>query len=355
MTDETGQAFLASFDERWDDYRKRFKAARRDVSEETVHDLRVSARRFLALLGIMRSLEKRPRVKKVRRFVKKQLDQLDQLHDAQVMLQEITERAASLHELDAFCQYLARRTKRLERKAHKRIRASRPSELKPMVKRIRGVAEKHSEAPALLDRLSGAVDEAHAATVEAFAALNPEDPATIHRVRIAFKKFRYMIETIRPLLPGYPEGYLERMHEYQDAMGRIRDTTVLVDSLEKYEQKSSKSHGPEAHTFDAAPAKLIYEQRLTDLIRSYMERKDEFNMFWRLAPDQPFPWEQSHDPLPRTTRNRRTATGQQQRSRRQPAPAHEPGPEEVPQDRTGSPRDGGTAGHDPDFPVPTGG
>jgi len=310
---ENAATFLDAFDEHWDHYSKQFKAARKELSEDAVHDLRVAARRLLSLLGILRSLDTHPRVNNLRRFLKKQLDELDELRDTQVMLQEASQRLQTLPQLSMFEGYLQGRLEQLMQKAHDDIRSSKPSELKDRVKKIRAVAKKHSDDTKLLDHLEQAVDEAHGKTMRAFGDLNSQDAVTIHRVRVAFKKFRYMIETIEPLLPDYPEGYLDKMHDYQDSMGKVHDATVMLDRVEAYAQSLPERVPEAAAAFDVGPIEAYYQQRLKGLIRAYFDRKDEFNVFWRAAPDRPFPWEQSHESVHRAPRDRRTAPGRRQR------------------------------------------
>lgn len=330
MMDNNSASFLQAFDEHWDRYRKQFKAARQELSEDVVHDLRVAARRLLAMLGIMRSLDTHPHVNKLRRFLKNQLDELDELRDTQVMLQEAAQRLHTLPQLAMFEGYLQARLEQFMQQAQKDIRSTKPSDLKNQLKDIRAVAKKHSDDTKLLDHLEQAVDEAHARTIRAFGDLNSQDPVTVHHVRVPFKKFRYMIETIQPLLPGYPEKYLERMHEYQDSMGKVHDTTVILERIKAYE-KSLPDKVPEAASaFEAGPIEAYYQQRLRELVRAYFDRKEDFNMFWRAAPDRPLPWEQSHEPVHRASRNRRSTPGSSQRGRGQPAAPDRPGPQEVP-------------------------
>jgi len=315
MMDDNSETFLEAFDGHWDRYRKQFKNARTELSDDAVHDLRVAARRLLSLLGILGSLDTHPRVNKLRRFLKKQLGELDQLRDTQVMLQEAAQRLHTLPQLGMFEGYLQGQLEQLMQQAHKDIRSSKPSDLEDYMKKIRAVARKHSDDTKLLDHLAQAVDEAHARTMRAFGDLNSQNPATIHHVRVAFKKFRYMIETIEPLLPDYPEGYLERMHDYQDAIGKVHDITVMLDRVKAFEKSLPATVPAAAGAFDAAPIEAYYQQRLKELIRAYLDRKDEFDMFWRAAPDRPFPWEQSHESLHRTPRDRQSAGGDRQRSR----------------------------------------
>lgn len=320
--DDHSKAFLDAFDQHWDRYRKQFKSARKELSDDSVHDLRVAVRRFLALLDILRSLDSHLHARALHRFLKQQLDELDELRDTQVMLDEVSNRLHTLPQLKMFEGYLQGQLEGIKRKARKDIRGTKPSDLKARVQRIRSVAKKHSDDTKLLEHLQLAVDRAHGRTIRAFGDLNSQEPATVHHVRVAFKRFRYMIETIQPLLADYPEGYLERMHDYQDSMGKVHDMTVLLDRLKAFKQELPQTVPAAASEFDAAPIEAYYRQRLHELVRAYFDRKDEFNIFWRAAPDRPFPWEQSHEPVHRAPRDRGTAPGQHQRGRGQPANTH---------------------------------
>lgn len=355
MNGKDQKDFLGALDENWNDYRKQFKAGRQDITEETIHDLRVAARRLLALSYILGSVDPHPRVKKIRRFLKKQLDELDELRDAQVMLAEATEGVESLPQLAPFQAYLLARSIDLSASARKDIRASRPSDLKPRVDTMRKVAKKHASDADLLDHLLRAVDEAHARTIQRLGELNAGDPATIHRVRIAFKRFRYMIETIQPFLTGFPDSYLDRMHDYQDAMGKVHDTSIFLDRLHDFETSLPKRRQGGTPGFDAKPIEASYRQRLDELVRAYFERKDEFHTFWRPAPDQPFPWEKSHDSVHRPPRNRRTTGQQQQRRTRQPAASNRRRAQKDAPDRAGAEGAGDADRPDTDQSVPAGG
>ena len=45
--------FLSIFDQSWDTFAKSLKKARKHASEESIHDLRVSVRRVIAILDLM--------------------------------------------------------------------------------------------------------------------------------------------------------------------------------------------------------------------------------------------------------------------------------------------------------------
>ena len=82
---------LESLDARWKKLRAELKICRNEFSEEAVHDLRVATRRLLALFDLLRVLIPRKRVQKIRRALKDQLDELDDLRDTQVLLADISE------------------------------------------------------------------------------------------------------------------------------------------------------------------------------------------------------------------------------------------------------------------------
>ena len=354
MTADPEHKLLDAFDEHWDDYRKQFKQGRQELSEDAVHDLRVSARRMQAMLGIVRSLDRRPRVKKLGRFLRKQLQQLDTLRDTQVLVQETEQSLNTLPHLIAFRHYLQNRSDDLARAGGKQLRKRKPSDLKQRVNGIRRVVKRHVDDETLVENVLVAVDEAYAKTLARFHKVDAGDPNSIHRVRVAFKRLRYMIETVEPFLPDYPGHYPDKMHDYQDAMGKVHDTMVYLDTLKEFQVETQKHNRSKEPDFDLKPAETYFRTRLADLIRAYFQRKDELSSFWRPAPGQPFPWEKSHEPVHRTTRNRRTAGSAEQRGTGQPAASHRRRAKKVPADRASPGQPGNADRSDPDQSVPTG-
>ena len=67
MTTSAIKVIVAALDDRWDEYREQLKACRQDAAQEAVHDLRVTARRLLAVLALIRDLHPEARMQKARR------------------------------------------------------------------------------------------------------------------------------------------------------------------------------------------------------------------------------------------------------------------------------------------------
>jgi len=342
-TQQDGALLITALDGRWENYRVQVKTCRREFSEEAVHDLRVATRRSLAVLDIARTLDPSPRLQKTRRFLKDQLDDLDDLRDAQVMLVEVSETTESFPDLKPFEIHLQEREKHLLRLARKQINALKLSEFKKRIEKISDSLMKRTVEGNFHARLHQAVDNVYLRTMQAFVQVDASQPSTIHRLRLAFKKFRYMAEVVQPLIPDYPESHLERMHVYQSAMGDIQDIEVFLSALNDFSESGASSLDPKL-------IRRFYEQRHAEFIAAFIEDKGELITFWRAASDQPFPWEKKHDPVHHPSRNR-SGSGAVRR-RRQPASADRQRSEEDALHRTGTQGTGDSTRPDPDQSIP---
>lgn len=272
---------LESFEQRWEVYRTSLKACRAEFSETAVHDLRVSTRRLQAVLEIIQALDAHPRLKKLRRFLKNHLDGLDDLRDVQVMLANISENTVELAALAPYKKYLEKREKRLFRSAKKQVLAIKSKRFKRRMARVREALLDlpNLDLPSELLRL---VDNTYQVVLERYGRLDPERPASIHRIRVAFKKFRYTLECVHPVLPDFPESQFERMHAYQTLMGNIQDAQVCLQVFATFGARN-----PE---LELEPARHLFEERLSLALTNYLDKSQELHSFWRSTPDAGFPW-----------------------------------------------------------------
>src|SRR5437868_9604694 len=77
-------SLLCSVKGRWKCYRKELRKCQRRLSEDSVHDLRVEARRLRSSLDLLIHFLAPARLHKVHRALKRHLDSFDELRDAQV-------------------------------------------------------------------------------------------------------------------------------------------------------------------------------------------------------------------------------------------------------------------------------
>jgi CHAD domain-containing protein len=275
------QLLLEAFDKRWRNYRAERERCRAEFSNEAVHDIRIATRRLLSLIKLLNSISPRPRLRKLNRAFKDQLDEFDDLRDTQVMLAEFSETAQELPQLQSIQEHLQTIESNLLKRLRKRIKKFDLDEISKRMKKAREAIEaNHQDDP--LPQILQAVDDAYLLARERYERIDPAQPATIHRVRVAFKSFRYMVEIAHPLLDDFPTENLKRMNDYQSAMGDIQDMEIIMQTLADF---------PADASFDPEPVRRYYERRHAETISAYTEKMDQLDAFWRPAPDQPFPWE----------------------------------------------------------------
>jgi CHAD domain-containing protein len=279
---EARQLLVDGLEECWKNYRKELKRCREEFSNEGVHDLRVATRRVLALVELLNSITPRPRFQKTMRVFKDQLDEFDELRDTQVILAEISEVLHELPQLQEYQRHLKAAEEKMLRSLRKKVRNFETSDLSRRLHKMHGALEAN-DGDDLRAQVMQAVDDAYHLTQERFEWVDPSRAATIHRVRVAFKSFRYMVEIIHPLLENYPTENLKQMNDYQSLMGEVQDNEVFMQTLADYSESASF---PELE-----PVRDYYEKRHAEAIAAYLKEMNQLNGFWRPAPDQPFPWE----------------------------------------------------------------
>ena len=137
----------------------------------------------------------------------------------------------------------------------------------------------------LITLIFDAVDDAFLTVRQRLAWVDLARSATIHRVRVAFKAFRYMVEIVHPLLRDFPPDMLKQMDDYQTRMGNIQDVEVFARTLDDFTENATFPELDAVHRY--------YERRRSEAISKFIAAKDQLHTFWRPAPDEPFPWEQS--------------------------------------------------------------
>ena len=267
----------ASLKAQWKRCRKQLKRCQQEFSETAVHDLRVEIRRLLSNLELLGAFVSEDRIEKARRLLKKRLAFLGELRDTQVQLLAVTELARRFDSAKPFQARLIKREKRCTREARKRIQRIRPARLGRLIDGFR--EELRARRRQRLGAQDGAaviraVDRAFREVARLKARRNAADTDTIHRTRIAFKRFRYMAEALAPLLPEVTKDRLAAMHEYQTIMGRIQDIEILSENLDKFLAKEKRSF-PDSR---ALRAELRRERQA--LIQACLKGADQLHEFW---------------------------------------------------------------------------
>jgi CHAD domain-containing protein len=181
--------------------------------------------------------------------------------------------------LKIFKKTLLAEEKKQLRAAHKYVKSIKTG---GSARRMEKIIAMLKEIPAekLNFQLLHIVDFKYAAALEQYRFMNTS-PLDSHFLRLAFKKFRYMLEIVHPLLENFPEQILESMHDYQSQLGDIQDMNVALQRMDDIKD----SHP----ALDAARA--FYQKRRAEALSLFMEGRHNLLNFWRTAPDQTFPWE----------------------------------------------------------------
>lgn len=255
---------------------RRFKACRKEPSEKRVHALRIEARRLLAILDLLEHSHETEELSKVRRMAKKKLDWLDDLRDVQVQALALKRLAREFPELKPIHKSLHKREERLGKGVRKKLKAAGSQKL---VKRLsslqsdyaRWIGPRPDHASTLIVR---SIARAFREVVRLRRAIDPQLTETIHATRIAFKRFRYMLEALPTLRRLSGPRRLARMRHYQTSMGNIQDMEILLGRLKEFSERKKRVR------VILSPIMPELARRHALLIQQYMAIADELYSFW---------------------------------------------------------------------------
>jgi CHAD domain-containing protein len=225
---ETGRA-------RIDLFRKRLERAAADpASEVAIHNLRVSIRRVLAWIAVRDALLGPDRdLRAARSSLKALMSPLGKLRDAHVQRDLIRtilpkgDEPSYLYAVLVAGDVQLREEKvggLLGRKSARRIRVPLPTD-----RTGRGSGADASVAASRhLSMLTRAVRKHRK------GALDPSNPDALHRMRLAFKKYRYAWEVLEPLLPRAARNGGKRLHDFQTLLGTIHDCDVILVDVRSF-------------------------------------------------------------------------------------------------------------------------
>ena len=267
----------ASLQTQWKRYRKTLRRCQERFSEGAVHDSRVEARRLLSRVELLGAFISAGRIAKVQTCLKRHLDSFDDLRDTQVQMRAV---AGMLRKFPAACpflEYLQRQEKKYTKQSRKCIKRIRTGRLARLVRCCREEAQaqrKKREPEAANALLLRSVDHSFARTAQLKEQINPRNLKTIHRTRVAFKKFRYMVETLAEDFPVADDRLLRQMHDYQTMMGDIQDMQVLLTGVDSYLDRK----GIDAKWAREFRSSLL--RRRQKLVHAFLGASNQLFEFW---------------------------------------------------------------------------
>ena len=103
--------------------------------------------------------------------------------------------------------------------------------------------------------------------------LRADRPATIHRLRIAFKQYRYLCELLQPLSAHVQVPDPGTMPQFQARMGAVQDCEVMLTAL--VEAEATGALGPA----ETASLRRRFENQRSRAIKSFLDKADKLRKF----------------------------------------------------------------------------
>jgi CHAD domain-containing protein len=233
---------LSSLKDYRDQLRKAWKKARRDLDEDSIHDLRVAARRVGASLLLVESVRGEDKTAKARRRVKRLMKKLGTLRDIQVQIL-IVKKWGRAENVRQFANSL----ERIERKEKARVRdylsQHRKNSILQQLKdfeRNAGRSLKKLPEATIQTSIQRALSLQRGDLETARKAMAPSDPRSLHAVRRTARKLRYCLEAAAETVGAAPQSELQRLRRIQTQLGNKRDRQLLQTKFEEW-QKGTKS------------------------------------------------------------------------------------------------------------------
>jgi len=232
----TVPAILAgAIGERWERFAAELMRSRRRRTEPGIHDLRVAIRRLTAVLTLVDALFPRAVRPKTLRTLDALLTSLSALRDIHVLLLTVRSLVRRFPPLRPMLALLNTKRTALGRDVGRLIARCDVAFLEREISRIASSIMAATGSPAaegaMRSVLIGLAGQRFLRLEERRMMIAGGDPKSLHRMRVAFKKLRYTVESILPLLPGVTKGGIKAMGPLQDRMGEIQDIEVLITAV----------------------------------------------------------------------------------------------------------------------------
>ena len=266
---------LSSYEKRERLFITRFRRARLTPSESAVHRVRVAARRLLSMLSVLEPIMGRRYLKPVRRTLKSQLRELGAVRDVQVHVLLTGELLTGFPQLTTFHESLTRKEQKLIRHVRNGLWDFNLEKLRRQSDRIfdRLICSIDPAADDVIgDEIEASVGVAYQRVLSRQASIDPDHLGSIHRTRLAFKRFRYMAEIVAPIYNELTTERLKAMHEFQGRLGAIQDLDSLLSAMTDFRKRSGRT--------SMQVAENEIRQRRTRLIEDFMDSVDEVRFFW---------------------------------------------------------------------------
>ena len=274
-SETAGSIFAKSLWARWRRYRARLRDCRKELSADSLHQLRVATRRLLTFVLLLEPLTQPAPERKARKVLKRRLKYLGKLRDAQIQRIETALGRRQFPRLAIAEQKLAHREARLIKDALGKIQNFKMRKLQMIFEIMRGDLQSQAgRDEEILARVRRSAQEAFDEVVRRRMTIDAAQAETIHRTRVAFKKFRYIVEGLSPTFTGLSRTELQPLSDFQTSMGDIQDLEITESWLSEFIQ----DHPSEAA--GVQPFLTHLRRRKLALQKAFVKTADRLFEFW---------------------------------------------------------------------------
>ena len=226
------------------DFFARWSKVAKSFDEEEIHDLRVASRRLregLALFAPCFPVQERKRLAKKVKKVTRMLGEMRNTDEAVNFFAGLSDKESegAREDVQGLLAALGHERELTHQKLETRFGNFDPTPLKDDFRVIRADGNLFTSVAAdpLMELVSFAgeaiISRAHAVGELLPHALEEDNGAAQHQLRIAIKKLRYRLELLSPLIGNGYEELHGTLKDYQDVLGKLHDVDVFVEIVQE--------------------------------------------------------------------------------------------------------------------------
>ncbi len=256
-------------------YSANLELCKKAFSEESVHGLRVSIRRLITIVRVINKIIPNENVPSLLSSFKSHLKLFNPLRDTQVMMLKIEEMAQRHPALEVFGSELKEREKNYILALKKGIQHLSFSRIQPALDEMNeSLGASVVSGSIIFAHIINSMNSSFTKVIELNNIATSDNMESLHKVRLAFKKFRYRAEAFTNII-NYPECRRKQLGKFQDTLGAIQDNSVLMKNIEEFSINNNLEK-------DFLPAIIELREEGVLLVNNYFSNSDFIFNFWSL-------------------------------------------------------------------------
>jgi CHAD domain-containing protein len=251
----TSVTLVRVFDRTWTAWLRGVETCRKTPTRSAIHKLRIDARRLQALIDVLGHATEAPSkpLRRLARTAGKPLRATSPLRDDQVQRRRVGGAEAS-RGLEALLDDVRHREARDKERARRALAGIDRRRVEALARRVRKGVVRRQGAPMPGERtllLLTAVDTAATDLRSRLARFDAGAVRTLHKLRIALKHFRYIVEIAEEVSPHVHVAAQPTLRTLQRRLGQVHDADVLLARLDRFAARKRR-HRADVRAFKQA-------------------------------------------------------------------------------------------------------